>query len=73
MQVVYGHLAAGQEDAFNPVPFFKTYRDFDGSPINVREHQDADEFFTRIQVPTSLDCIRTLFLLQLCPCSLHFV
>lgn len=52
-QLIFGHLAAGQEDAFNPVPFFKTYRDFDGSQLNVREHQDADEFFTRLQVPSS--------------------
>jgi len=59
LQLIFGHLAAGQEDAFNPVPFFKTYRDFDGSQLNVREHQDADEFFTRLQdvVDTHLQAV----------------
>ena len=27
-----------------------SFKDYDGEPTNVREHQDAYEFFTRLQV-----------------------
>lgn len=49
-QAIFGHLALGQNEAVNPRSFWRAFRDYDGSPINVREHQDAYEFFTRLQV-----------------------
>lgn len=53
VQAIFGHLALGQNEAVNPRSFWRAFRDYDGSPINVREHQDAYEFFTRLQVKTS--------------------
>jgi hypothetical protein len=53
-QAIFGHLALGQNEAVNPRSFWRAFRDYDGSPINVREHQDAYEFFTRLQVCTCL-------------------
>lgn len=50
LQNIFGHLALGQSEAVHPGSFWRAYRDYDGSPINVREHQDAQEFFTRLQV-----------------------
>lgn len=37
-------------DSYRPLHFWKAFKDYDGEPLNVREHQDAYEFFTRLQV-----------------------
>ena len=52
-QSIFGHLALGAAEAVHPRAFWAAFRDYDGSPINVREHQDAYEFFTRLQVRIS--------------------
>ena len=45
-----------------PAGFWKAFKDYDGEPINVREHQDAYEFFTRLQVRAAMrrSCILKL-------------
>ena len=49
-QRMFGHLALSYEQSYRPSGFWKAFKDYDGEPINVREHQDAYEFFTRLQV-----------------------
>eukprot|EP00983_Pelagomonas_calceolata_P062164 1147155-Pelagomonas_calceolata.AAC.5 len=46
---MFAHLALGRAAYFNPAGFWDSFRDYDGEPINIREHQDAYEFFTRLQ------------------------
>ena len=41
-----------------------SFKDYDGEPTNVREHQDAYEFFTRLQVCQSLCCCQQACLLM---------
>ena len=50
MQNTFGHLALGHRPFFVPRGFWMSFKDYDGEPTNVREHQDAYEFFTRLQV-----------------------
>ena len=50
LQRMFGHLALSYEQCYRPLGFWKAFKDYDGEPINVREHQDAYEFFTRLQV-----------------------
>ncbi len=57
---MFGALAFSNQDHFRPEGFWRAFKDYDGEPINVREHQDAYEFFTRLQarpprlsIPTS--------------------
>ncbi|EFN51470.1 hypothetical protein CHLNCDRAFT_59229, partial [Chlorella variabilis] len=49
MQVMFAHLALGVEPWFEPRGFWRAFKDYDGQPVNIREHQDAYEFFTRLQ------------------------
>ncbi|KAL4854761.1 Ubiquitin carboxyl-terminal hydrolase 24 [Chlorella vulgaris] len=49
MQVMFAHLAHGVEPWFEPRDFWRAFKDYDGQPVNIREHQDAYEFFTRLQ------------------------
>ena len=46
---MFGALALSNQDHFRPEGFWRAFKDYDGEPINVREHQDAYEFFTRLQ------------------------
>jgi hypothetical protein len=48
-QTMFGALALSNQDHFRPEGFWRAFKDYDGEPINVREHQDAYEFFTRLQ------------------------
>ena len=50
MQRTFGHLALSHRPFFVPRGFWLSFKDYDGEPTNVREHQDAYEFFTRLQV-----------------------
>ena len=50
MQTTFANLALGRQQAFRPSGIWATFKDYDGEPINVREHQDAQEFLTRMQV-----------------------
>ena len=47
---MFAHLALGRQASFSPNGFWGTFRDYDGEPVDLREHQDAYEFFTRLQV-----------------------
>ena len=49
MQKTFGHLALSHRPFFVPRGFWLSFKDYDGEPTNVREHQDAYEFFTRLQ------------------------
>ena len=48
MQTLFASLLASNMDFHIPVPVWRAYRDGDGQPVNLREHQDAFEFFSRI-------------------------
>ena len=50
MQKTFGHLALSHRPYFVPRGFWMSFKDYDGEPTNVREHQDGYEFFTRLQV-----------------------
>ena len=51
-QVMFAHLSLGRGSFYNPRSFWISFKDYDGSPIDIKEHQDAYEFFTRLQ-----DCV----------------
>ncbi len=59
---MFGALALSNQDHFRPEGFWRAFKDYDGEPINVREHQDAYEFFTRLQARAPrhrvLGCLR---------------
>jgi len=42
-------LAATRVDFYAPRGFWRAFKDYDGEPINVREHQDGLEFLSRLQ------------------------
>ena len=48
LAVVFGHLSLGSRAEHRPEAFWKSLRDVDGEAVNLREHQDACEFFTRL-------------------------
>eukprot|EP00271_Cylindrocystis_brebissonii_P017350 TRINITY_DN4491_c0_g1_i1.p1 TRINITY_DN4491_c0_g1~~TRINITY_DN4491_c0_g1_i1.p1 ORF type:complete len:2223 (-),score=458.73 TRINITY_DN4491_c0_g1_i1:345-6917(-) len=48
VQSMFGALLGSSLDHYIPVGFWCAYRDYDGMPINLREHQDAFEFFNRL-------------------------
>ncbi|KAK7081025.1 Ubiquitin carboxyl-terminal hydrolase 24 [Halocaridina rubra] len=47
LQTVFGHLMESQLQYYVPNQFWKCFR-MDGQPVNVREQQDAFEFYTRL-------------------------
>lgn len=49
-QVMFAHLALGRSSCYNPRDFWRSFKDYDGQPVDIKEHQDAYEFFTRLQV-----------------------
>jgi len=49
LQSTFGALLASQQDAYKPEKFWSAFKDYDGQPVNVREHQDALEFMLRLQ------------------------
>ncbi|CAI5519892.1 unnamed protein product [Closterium sp. Naga37s-1] len=48
VQAIFSYLLAGCADYFVPEGFWDAFRDYDGQPVNLREHQDAFEFFNRL-------------------------
>lgn len=50
LQGLFAHLALSKSTFAAPFRFWAAFKDYDGTPIDVREHQDAYEFFTRLQV-----------------------
>ncbi|CAL4149746.1 unnamed protein product, partial [Meganyctiphanes norvegica] len=55
LQTVFGHLKESNLQYYVPDKFWKCFR-MDGQPVNVREQQDAFEFYTRLteQIDDSL-------------------
>jgi ubiquitin C-terminal hydrolase len=49
LQATFGALHASRLDHHRPESFWRAFKDYDGQPVNVREHQDALEFLTRLQ------------------------
>ena len=49
LQTIFGALLAYKQDHYRPENFWKAFKDYDGQPVNVREHQDALEFLLRLQ------------------------
>ncbi|WIA22029.1 hypothetical protein OEZ85_004379 [Tetradesmus obliquus] len=49
LQSMFAMMALGRSTFFIPRDFWGAFKDYDGSPIDVKEHQDAYEFFTRLQ------------------------
>ncbi|KAL4452636.1 hypothetical protein ABPG75_008298 [Micractinium tetrahymenae] len=66
MQSMFAHLALGVEPWFEPRGFWRAFKDYDGQPVNIREHQDAYEFFTRLQ-----DAVDEHLKSQNCPRAIH--
>ena len=56
VQNTFGHLALSHRPFYVPRGFWMSFKDYDGEPTNVREHQDAYEFFTRLQVSLTDMC-----------------
>lgn len=50
LQAMFASMALGKATFHAPNEFWYAFKDYDGSPIDVKEHQDAYEFFTRLQV-----------------------
>jgi len=49
VQTMFAHLTAGVAPYFEPRGFWRAFKDYEGQSVNIREHQDAYEFFTRLQ------------------------
>lgn len=49
VQTIFAHLAVGVEPAYEPSGFWLAFKDYEGRPVDIHEHQDAYEFFTRLQ------------------------
>jgi ubiquitin C-terminal hydrolase len=49
VQTMFAHLAAGVAPFYEPRGFWRAFKDYEGQSVNIREHQDAYEFFTRLQ------------------------
>ena len=49
LQKTFASLSLSKLDHFAPSGFWRAFKDYDGEPINVREHQDCLEFFGRLQ------------------------
>ena len=49
-QNMFANLALTNHDYYVPRCFWMAFKDYDGQRLNLREHQDAYEFFTRLQV-----------------------
>lgn len=47
---MFAHLALTNQEYYVPRCFWNAFKDYDGQRLNLREHQDAYEFFTRLQV-----------------------
>jgi len=48
VQAIMGSLLGSSIDHHTPIGFWNAFKDCDGLPVNLREHQDAAEFFERL-------------------------
>ena len=53
VQRIFFNLSHSEMEYYDPVDFCTVFKDFDGQPMSLHEHQDAYEFFNR-PVPGSL-------------------
>ena len=49
LRATFAALALSRLADFAPRGFWRAFKDYDGEPVNVREHQDGLEFFGRLQ------------------------
>ncbi|KAF2363147.1 Peptidase C19 ubiquitin carboxyl-terminal hydrolase [Trinorchestia longiramus] len=56
LQTVFGHLLESELQFYEPCKFWESFR-MDGQPVNIREQQDAFEFYTRL-VEQVDDCLK---------------
>ena len=56
LQITFAQLALSIREYFIPDGFWRAFKDYDGESINIREHQDGYEFFTRLQVCMTEAC-----------------
>lgn len=54
LQLLMAHLAGAAVETHAPRGFWRAFKDYDGEPIDVREHQDAFEFLTRLLDQTDM-------------------
>jgi hypothetical protein len=45
LQITFAHLALTKYSVVNPWAFWDVFKDFDGQKMDVKEHQDCQEFF----------------------------
>ncbi|KAK3259359.1 Ubiquitin carboxyl-terminal hydrolase 24 [Cymbomonas tetramitiformis] len=58
LQALMGGLLGSSQDHYSPHGFWQAFKDYDGQPVNVHEHQDAFEFFTRLQEQVDSHCTK---------------
>lgn len=56
LQALFAQLALSKSTFAHPRAFWQAFKDYDGTPTDVQEHQDAYEFFTRLQVRALMCC-----------------
>lgn len=45
LQITFAHLALTKHSAVDPWAFWSVFKDYDGQPMDTKEHQDCQEFF----------------------------
>jgi ubiquitin C-terminal hydrolase len=48
MQTMFAHLQESHKQFYDPWEFCKTYTDYEGQPVNVRQQMDVDEYFNML-------------------------
>jgi len=56
VQTMFAHLAAGVEPWYEPWGFWRAFKDYEGRPVNIREHQDAYEFLPAFKSLWMITC-----------------
>ena len=49
LRSIFMRLFGGIDAVVDPSCFWREYKDYEGNPVDLREHQDGYEFFTRLQ------------------------
>ena len=63
VQAIFGHLAYSKLQLYVPRGLWKHFR-MHGEPVNLREQQDADEFFIRLKEAVE-DALKVSFFLPI--------
>lgn len=66
VQSMFVNLFHSKLEFYNPEGFCRAFKDFDGQPMSLHEHQDAYEFFNRLvdQIDESLNAVQSPKILQ---------